>query len=143
MHGIESKCRNRPVEESLAIFKEMQEGTERGLTHCMRFKMNMQDPNKTMRDPVGYRCNLTHHWRTGTKYKVRLGEVEGSTGKGVARKEKSGEVLGPVRGGGYLTRCLQCVSWALCSGVTPISISSLVHGSRARSGRTRWCRART
>jgi glutamyl-tRNA synthetase len=42
MDGIESKCRNRPAEESLAIFKEMQEGTERGLTHCLRFKIDMK-----------------------------------------------------------------------------------------------------
>ena len=76
MHGIESKHRNRPIEESLAVFKEMQEGTERGLTNCMRFKINMQDPNKAMRDPVAYRCNLTHHWRTGHKYKVRQREKD-------------------------------------------------------------------
>lgn len=70
MDGIESKRRNRPVEESLAVWKEMVGGSEEGRKHCMRFKINMQDPNKAMRDPVGYRCNDTPHWRTGTKYKA-------------------------------------------------------------------------
>lgn len=73
MHGIDSKCRNRSPEETLAIFKEMQEGTERGLANCLRFKLDMQNPNKALRDPVAFRCNLTPHWRTGEKYKVSLG----------------------------------------------------------------------
>lgn len=70
MDGIESKRRNRPVEESLAVWKEMVAGSEEGRKNCMRFKIDMQDPNKAMRDPVGYRCNATVHWRTGTKYKA-------------------------------------------------------------------------
>lgn len=70
MHGVESKCRTRSPEETLTIFKEMQEGTERGLTNCLRFKLDMQNPNKALRDPVAFRCNLTPHWRTGEKYKV-------------------------------------------------------------------------
>ena len=70
MDGIESKRRNRPVEETLAVWKEMVAGSAEGKKHCMRFKINMQDPNKAMRDPVAYRCNDTAHWRTGTKYKA-------------------------------------------------------------------------
>jgi glutamyl/glutaminyl-tRNA synthetase len=72
MHGIDSKCRSRSPEETLGIFKEMQQGTERGLTNCLRFKLDMQNPNKALRDPVAFRCNLTPHWRTGDKYKVSL-----------------------------------------------------------------------
>eukprot|EP00878_Enallax_costatus_P010415 GHUV01010871.1.p1 GENE.GHUV01010871.1~~GHUV01010871.1.p1 ORF type:complete len:501 (+),score=123.71 GHUV01010871.1:69-1571(+) len=70
MHGIDSKRRNRTPEETLAIFKEMQAGTEEGLKNCLRFKLDMQAPNKALRDPVAFRCNLTSHWRTGDKYKV-------------------------------------------------------------------------
>ncbi|KAK9829157.1 hypothetical protein WJX72_004236 [[Myrmecia] bisecta] len=70
MHGVESKRRSRSVEENLAIWQQMQAGTEEGLTNCMRFKMDMSAPNKALRDPVAYRCNLTPHLRTGTKYKV-------------------------------------------------------------------------
>lgn len=42
MHGVESKHRNRPVAESLAIFQQMVDGTEEGLRHCIRYKMDMQ-----------------------------------------------------------------------------------------------------
>lgn len=71
MDGIESQRRNRTVEENLAMFKEMQAGSEEGLKNCLRFKLDMQAGNKALRDPVAFRCNLTSHWRTGDKYKVR------------------------------------------------------------------------
>mmetsp|Transcript_31597 Transcript_31597/g.82458 ORF Transcript_31597/g.82458 Transcript_31597/m.82458 type:complete len:685 (-) Transcript_31597:53-2107(-) len=70
MHGIDSVNRNNTVEKNLEMWKEMQEGTEHGLKCCVRAKINMQNPNKCMRDPVLYRCNLTPHHRTGSKYKV-------------------------------------------------------------------------
>ncbi|KAG2484195.1 hypothetical protein HYH03_017007 [Edaphochlamys debaryana] len=68
--GEESACRGRSVEENLRIWEEMKAGSEVGLTNAMRFKIDMKSVNGTMRDPVAFRCNQTHHWRTGHKYKV-------------------------------------------------------------------------
>ncbi|GMN23176.1 hypothetical protein TIFTF001_000021 [Ficus carica] len=70
MEGIESKCRNNSVEESLKLWKEMIAGSERGLQCCVRGKLDMQDPNKSLRDPVYYRCNPIPHHRIGSKYKI-------------------------------------------------------------------------
>ncbi|MEW5307513.1 MAG: hypothetical protein WDW36_009902 [Sanguina aurantia] len=70
MKLIESSCRERSVEENLALWEEMKLGSETGLLNCMRFKLNMKSLNGAMRDPVAYRCNLTPHWRTGKTYKV-------------------------------------------------------------------------
>lgn len=41
-----------------------------GLLNCMRIKLDMTAANKALRDPVCFRCNPTHHWRTKDKYKV-------------------------------------------------------------------------
>ena len=65
-----SKKRGRSVEENLALFKEMQAGSEVGLKNCLRFKLDPANDNGTLRDPVAFRCNLTPHLHTGTKYKV-------------------------------------------------------------------------
>ncbi|KAK9795898.1 hypothetical protein WJX73_001913 [Symbiochloris irregularis] len=70
MNGIESKRRNRPVAETQAVFEEMLKGNEEGLKNCLRFKMDMQAPNKALRDPVAYRCNLTPHWKTKKEFKA-------------------------------------------------------------------------
>lgn len=70
MDGIESKCRNNSVEENLKLWKEMIAGSERGLQCCLRGKLDMQDPNKSLRDPVYYRCNPIPHHRIGSKYKI-------------------------------------------------------------------------
>lgn len=70
MDGIESKCRNQTVEENLSLWKEMMVGTERGLQCCVRGKLDMQAVNKSLRDPVYYRCNPIAHHRVGDKYKV-------------------------------------------------------------------------
>eukprot|EP00239_Pterosperma_sp_CCMP1384_P010909 CAMPEP_0197860068 /NCGR_PEP_ID=MMETSP1438-20131217/35197_1 /TAXON_ID=1461541 /ORGANISM="Pterosperma sp., Strain CCMP1384" /LENGTH=720 /DNA_ID=CAMNT_0043476801 /DNA_START=19 /DNA_END=2181 /DNA_ORIENTATION=- len=70
MDGIESKCRNQTVEKNMELWKEMVKGSEKGCECAARFKMDMKADNKTLRDPVAYRCNLTPHHQTGTKYKV-------------------------------------------------------------------------
>ncbi|KAI3709090.1 hypothetical protein L2E82_38845 [Cichorium intybus] len=70
MNGIESKRRNQTVDENLKLWNEMILGTERGLQCCLRGKLDMQDPNKSMRDPVYYRCNPMPHHRIGSKYKI-------------------------------------------------------------------------
>ncbi|XP_024365597.1 glutamate--tRNA ligase, cytoplasmic [Physcomitrium patens] len=67
---IESKCRNQSVEENLILWKEMIAGSPRGVQCCVRAKMDMSNPNASLRDPVYYRCNPAPHLRVGSKYKV-------------------------------------------------------------------------
>uniref|UniRef100_A0A0C9RN52 glutamate--tRNA ligase n=1 Tax=Wollemia nobilis TaxID=56998 RepID=A0A0C9RN52_9CONI len=70
MDGTESINRNNSVEKNMALWKEMIAGTERGLQCCLRGKLDMQAANKSLRDPVYYRCNPVSHHRVGSKYKV-------------------------------------------------------------------------
>ena len=63
--GIASRRRDATVEENLSRFEEMTKGTEDGVRWCLRAKMSVDNPNKAMRDPVIYRCNLDPHHRTG------------------------------------------------------------------------------
>ncbi|MCH0628500.1 glutamate--tRNA ligase [Kocuria palustris] len=71
MDGIALARRDRLVEENLKIFtEEMKQGTEEGQKHCLRAKLDYANPNKALRDPVIYRCNLTPHHRTGTTWKM-------------------------------------------------------------------------
>lgn len=68
--GLPSKRRDAPVEENLARFEDMKNGTPDGVKWCIRAKMSVDNPNKAMRDPVIYRCNPTEHHRTGPKWKI-------------------------------------------------------------------------
>lgn len=71
MDGIKSARRDRTVEENLKMFTEgMKNGTEEGLKNCVRAKIDYTALNKTLRDPVIYRCNLTPHHRTGSQWKM-------------------------------------------------------------------------
>lgn len=69
MKKINSKCRDMSIEESLKHFEEMKEGSEEGQKWFIRAKINMQDLNGAMRDPVIYRCSPEPHHRTGSTWK--------------------------------------------------------------------------
>ncbi|KAJ7775194.1 glutamate-tRNA ligase [Mycena metata] len=68
--GIASAHRDDSVEANLKHFAEMTAGTTEGLRWCLRAKVSVDNPNKAMRDPVIYRCNVLPHHRTGDKWKV-------------------------------------------------------------------------
>ncbi|CAD6232006.1 unnamed protein product [Miscanthus lutarioriparius] len=68
--GVESTCRNNTVEENLSLWREMVNGTESGMQCCLRGKLDIQDPNKSLHDPVYYRCNTDPHHRVGSTYKA-------------------------------------------------------------------------
>lgn len=62
---IPSKNRDLSVEENLAKFKEMCEGTEEGKRWSLRAKIDYQHKNGTLRDPVIYRYVEGSHHVTG------------------------------------------------------------------------------
>ncbi len=68
--GTESPFRNRPVEESLALFEKMNSGEVAEGSMVLRAKIDMANPNMHFRDPIIYRIINKEHHRTGTKWKV-------------------------------------------------------------------------
>ncbi|PIA59232.1 hypothetical protein AQUCO_00400248v1 [Aquilegia coerulea] len=72
MNGIELISRSNSPETNMELWKEMIAGSERGTKCCLRGKLDMQDPNKSLRDPVYYRCKPVAHHRIGSKYKLYL-----------------------------------------------------------------------
>lgn len=66
--GTESPFRNRPVEESLALFEKMNSGEVPEGAMVLRAKIDMANPNMHFRDPVIYRIIDKEHHRTGTKW---------------------------------------------------------------------------
>ena len=68
--GIESPYRNRPIEESLALFKKMNTGEVAEGAMVLRAKIDMANPNMHFRDPIIYRVVNHPHHRTGTTWKA-------------------------------------------------------------------------
>jgi len=67
---LDSPYRNRPINESLKLFKEMAEGKHLPGSMVLRMKCDMKSPNPNMRDMVAYRIIFEDHHRTGNKCKV-------------------------------------------------------------------------
>lgn len=68
--GINSPYRDRPIEESLSLFRKMNAGEIEEGKMTLRAKIDMASSNMHMRDPIIYRIIHYPHHRTGTKWKV-------------------------------------------------------------------------
>jgi glutaminyl-tRNA synthetase len=66
--GVESPCRNRPVEENLDLFARMKNGEFPDGAKVLRAKIDMASPNMNLRDPVMYRVLHTPHYRAGDRW---------------------------------------------------------------------------
>ncbi|TLN18086.1 glutamine--tRNA ligase, partial [bacterium] len=68
--GVDSPYRNRPVEENLDLLERMKNGEFAEGSRVLRAKIDMQNANILLRDPVMYRImNVSHH-RTGDKWHI-------------------------------------------------------------------------
>ena len=66
--GTFSPYRDRPVEENLKLFSQMNTPEAVEGSMVLRAKMDMANPNMHFRDPVMYRIIQTPHHRTGTNW---------------------------------------------------------------------------
>ena len=66
--GKNSPWRDRPMEESLDLFRRMRAGEFPEGRMILRAKIDMASPNINMRDPAMYRILYKEHWRTGKKW---------------------------------------------------------------------------
>ena len=66
--GTNSPFRNRSVEENLDLFQRMKDGEFKEGEHILRAKIDMEDPNMLMRDPIMYRILHQSHHRTGDEW---------------------------------------------------------------------------
>ena len=66
--GKNSPWRDRPREESLALFREMRDGKQADGALILRAKIDMASPNINLRDPAIYRIKRAEHHRTGNTW---------------------------------------------------------------------------
>jgi len=63
--GTKSPFRTRSVEENLELFQGMKDGKFKEGEHTLRAKIDMENPNMLLRDPLMYRIMYKTHHRTG------------------------------------------------------------------------------
>ena len=66
--GRNSPYRDRPVEESLQLFRDMRDGKFENGELVLRAKIDMASPNINLRDPILYRIRYADHHQTGDKW---------------------------------------------------------------------------
>lgn len=66
--GVASPYRDRPIEENLRLFQQMNTPEAVEGSMVLRAKLDMANPNMHFRDPIIYRIIQTPHHRTGTKW---------------------------------------------------------------------------
>ena len=66
--GVNSKFRDRSIEENLQLFEDMKAGKFKDGERVLRAKIDMSHPNMLMRDPLMYRIKHAHHHRTGNDW---------------------------------------------------------------------------
>ncbi len=62
--GTDSPYRDRSTEENLDLFRRMRAGEFADGARVLRARIDMAQPNMSMRDPVLYRIRRAHHFRT-------------------------------------------------------------------------------
>lgn len=66
--GRNSPYRERPIEESVALFEKMRAGEYEQGEAVLRAKIDMASPNMNLRDPILYRVLKETHHQTGDKW---------------------------------------------------------------------------
>lgn len=68
--GFENEYRAKPIDWNIQQFELMKSGQFKENECVLRLKIDMQNPNHALRDPIAYRINYTPHYRTGTKWVI-------------------------------------------------------------------------
>ncbi|MEL7060151.1 MAG: glutamine--tRNA ligase/YqeY domain fusion protein [Acidobacteriota bacterium] len=68
--GTPSPDRDRPIEESLELLRQMRRGEHEEGAHVLRAKIDMAADNMLMRDPLLYRIRKTPHYRQGDAWSI-------------------------------------------------------------------------